>query len=458
MLDQFTNKVKQNARKAVIISVGAVIALSSYGYNPGGVSLRLKTPSFSSTPQENGLPAGVSWIKQEGYYLKVPFLSRTNMFNKNGTLAATSSQDLIETSSAVVPPMRQTFADSYEMEFEWSMRYEIPTDDLGLENMYQKLKSQEALLGNTMMPFATTMFSDSVNQMLGEHFAQGGKNLLRSNVTNQAKYGMFVTRVEKGVEKRGTEGVGSNKMIGGVSTDLEVTKVVYIKDENTGKRLRSPLSIAQYGLKIVPDSFQLTRAVPIGELAVLIQNKQESISRQIKEDERQKALSKEARSEQLQGEKDLVTRTNVLNIKKAEAIIAAQQKVEQARLQAQKETVEREKNAALAVIDKRREQQIATANQNIQKANAEAAKYEAKAIIEVGLAKARVKKADYDAIDKDILYSNNNRDVAIALYESKMVVEMPEYLNVGGEAANQTSVENMSTIKFMEQLRVNTAK
>ena len=135
-----------------------------------------------------------------------------------------------------------------------------------------------------------------------------------------------------------------------------------------------------------------------------------------------------------------------------------QQKVEQAKLQAEKETVEREKVAALAIIDKERELQIAKSNEGIQKANAQAAKYEAQAIVEVGLANAKVKKADYAAIDKEILISNNNRDVALAMYESNMTINMPNYLNVGGEAAKQTSVENMSTIKFMEQMQINTAK
>ena len=306
------------------------------------------------------------------------------------------------------------------------------------------------------MPFGQTMFTDSVNQMLGGDFAQGGKNALRTLVDNQTQYGMYQTKVERKKVSRGA-GEGSNSVLGGATTDLEITKVVYLEDES-GKKLRTPLSISQYGIKIVPNSFQIVENNPVGRLVQYIETKQNNQRLQIEQDEKQKILAKQAQTSQLEGEKRLVERTNELNIKKQEAIIEMQQKVEQAKLQAEKETVEREKVASLAIIDKDRELQIAKANEGIQKANSQAAKYEAQAIVEVGLANAKVKKADYAAIDKEILISNNNRDVALAMYESNMTINMPNYLNVGGEAANQTSVENMSTIKFMEQMQINTAK
>ena len=439
------NKIASYGWKSAAVAGVAIVVLNSYGYNNGGVATRVQQPIM-----------GHKWIKEEGYYGKIPFFSKTREFNKNGTIAATDNKPLIEASGIHVTPTVAQFADSYEMRFEWSMRYELPTSDEALEFMYQKLKSQENMLANTLMPFGQTMFTDSVNQMLGGDFAQGGKNALRTLVDNQTQYGMYQTKVERKKVSRGT-GEGSNSVLGGATTDLEITKVVYLEDKS-GKKLRTPLSISQYGIKIVPNSFQIVENNPVGRLVQYIETKQNNQRLQIEQDEKQKILAKQAQTSQLEGEKRLVERTNELNIKKQEAIIEMQQKVEQAKLQAEKETVERQKIAALAVIDKKREQQIATANQNIQKANAEAAKYEAKAIIEVGLANAKVKKADYDAIDKEILISNNNRDVALAMYESNMTINMPNYLNVGGEAAKQTSVENMSTIKFMEQMQINTAK
>lgn len=236
-----------------------------------------------------------------------------------------------------------------------------------------------------------------------------------------------------------------------------ITEVKYLEN-SAGKKLRTPLSIASYKLKIVANSFQIVENKAVGRLTSFMETKQKNQQLQLDQDEKQKILAKKAQTAQLQGEMDLITRTNELNIKKEEAIIAMQQQVAQAGLQAEKEVVEREKVASLAIIDKNTLLQQAKAEEGIQKANATASKYKALAIKQVGFAEAAVKKADYAAIDKAILISNNNRDVALAMYQSNMTVNMPKYVNIGGEAANKTSVEQMSTLKMMEQLQANTGK
>ena len=212
------NKIASYGWKSAAVAGVAIVVLNSYGYNNGGVATRVQQPIL-----------GYKWVKEEGYYGKIPFFSKTRKFNKNGTIAATDNQPLIEASGIHVAPTVAQFADSYEMRFEWSMRYELPTSDEALEFMYQKLKSQENMLANTLMPFGQTMFTDSVNQMLGGDFAQGGKNALRTLVDNQTQYGMYQTKVERKKVSRGT-GEGSNSVLGGATTDLEVTKVVYLED------------------------------------------------------------------------------------------------------------------------------------------------------------------------------------------------------------------------------------
>ncbi len=340
-----------------------VLIFNSYGYNDSGVSLRLQQPLI-----------GHKWIKEEGYYFKLPFISRTRSYNQKGTVASSDDDNIIETSSLTTAPRNMQFADSYEMKIEWSMRYEIPLDDEGLEKMHISLKSEDNLLGNTVMPFAQTLVNDSVNQLLGGNFSQGGRNSLRTLIDNQSQFGMYQTRVEKVKTKR-VDGKGSNSVTGGTSSDdLEITKVVYLKDE-TGKNLRTPLALNQYGIKIVPNSITVIETQPLGRLVQYIETKQKNITLQIEQDEQQKLLSKQAKTSKLQGEKDLIDRTNGLNIAKQEAIIAAERKVEEAKLQAEKETVERQKVADLAIIDKKRELQVAKANEGIQSANATAAKF-----------------------------------------------------------------------------------
>jgi hypothetical protein len=292
------------------------------------------------------------------------------------------------------------------------------------------------------------LVNDSVNQMLGGNFAQGGRNALRTLIDNQSQFGMYQTKVEK-VSTSRTNGVGSNDTLGGTNADLMITKVVYLTD-NTNKRLRTPLSISQYGVKIVPNSINIIEAVPQGRLIGYIDTKQRNIALQIEQDENQKLLVKQAKTEQLTGEKELITKTNSLNIAKESAVIAAEQRVLEAKLAAEKEVVERQKVADLAIIDKTRQLQESKANEGIQKANAVAAKYEADAIKEVGFAEAAVTSAKYKAIDPTILAMEVDKAKALALYESNMVVNMPTV--VSGSSGSSNSLETMTTLKVMEQL------
>lgn len=446
-----TTKVVGTLKKYGKIAAGCLVALvigvNSYGYNDSGVSTRLQQPVI-----------GHKWIKEEGYYFKLPFVSRTRSYNQKGTIAASDVQSVVETASLTAPPQALQFADSYEMNVEWSMRYEIPVDDEGLEEMHKSLKSERNLLGNTLMPFAQTIVNDSVNQMLGGDFSQGGRNSLRTLIDNQSQNGMYQTKVEK-VKINRTDGKGSNLTTGGTAADdLAVTKVVYLKDEN-GKFLRTPLAISQYGLKIVPNSIAIIKAEPLGRLVEYIKNKQENIALQIKQDEKQKLLAKEAQTAKLQGEKDLIDRTNRLNIEKQETIIAMEKQVEQAKLQAKKETVERNKVAQLAIIDKERELQIAKANEGIQSANAKAAKYEAQAIKEKGFAEAEVDRAKLKAKqdNKDIYLAELDRDIQVKMAEVLPQVKITSPQIVMGGNTGGSQVSDLLSTKLVQDV-INNSK
>lgn len=432
-------KISKYSKIIVGSALAVIVLFNSYGYNDSGVSLRLQQPMIGHT-----------WIKEEGFYFKLPFVSRTRSYNQKGTIASSDNESIMETASLTSPPRALQFADSYEMDVEWSMRYEIPMDDDGLEKMHVSLKSEDNLLGNTLMPFAQTLVNDSVNQMLGGDFAQGGRNSLRTLIDNQSQNGMYQTKVKK-VKTNRVDGTGSNKVTGGTSSDdLEITTVVYLTDTN-GKKLRTPLAIEQYGIKIVPNSIAIIETKPLGRLVKYIDTKQANIALQIEQDEQQKLLAKQAKTSKLKGEKELIDRTNQLNIKKQEAIIAMERQVEEAKLQAEKEIVEKQKVADLAIIDKQRELQIAQSNEGIQKANSVAAKHEAVAIKEVGFAKAEVKKADYAAIDKAVLALEVDKAKALALYSSNIQVTMPTYVG-GSNGEGSSSLEAMSSLKVMEML------
>lgn len=445
---------KINPIKAGALALGLIVAgagiFSSFGYNDSGVSTRVQQPLV-----------GHKWVKEEGYYGKIPFLSRTKSYNQVGTVAGSDNQSIIESASLTVPPRALQFADSYQMKVEWAMRYQIPTDDEGLEKMHKALKSENNLLGNTVMPFAQTLVNDSVNQMLGGDFAQGGRNSLRTLIDDQSQNGMYQTKVER-VKTGRSNGKGSNTTTGGTNNEgLEVTKVIYLKDKD-GKPERTPLAISQYGIKIVPNSISIIEAEAQGRLIDYIDTKQANIKKQIAQDEAQKLLTKEAQTAKLKGERDLVTRTNALNIAKEEAIIKKEQEVAEARLQAEKETVEREKVAQLAIIDKKRELQIAKDNEGIQQANAAAAKYEAQAIKEKGFAEVAVEEARLKAKNEnqEIYLAEIQRDISKIMYPALRGVEitMPQMYQVSGEGADakpMNSLDVFTTLSSLEKLKDN---
>lgn len=448
MKDLSLGKVLRNT----FLGLGAIgLLATSINYNPGGVSTRVQQPGFGS-----------HWEKTEGWYLTVPFLSKTRSFNQRGTIASSDNESIVETASLVADPQNRQFADSYEMKVEWSLRYAIPSDDESLEKMYVALKSEDNMLGNTLMPFAQTLVADSMNQMLGGQFAQGGRNSLRTLIDDQSQNGMYQTKVQR-VPAGSKDGKGSNETTGGTAADdIEVTKVVYLKDEETGKKLRTPLGIAQYGLKIVPNSISIIETVPQGRLVDYIKKKQDNLAKQIEQDEAQKLLAKEAQTAKLQGERDLVTRTNVLNIQKQEAIITKEREVEEAKLQAEKETVDRQKVADLAIIDKKRELQIAKDNEGIQQANAAAAKFEALAMLETGLAQVQIDEAQLAAKTKNqtVFLAEVDLRKTETIYNNLkgVTIDMPDYYQGGGNGvAPVNSLEIFSTLAANAELKKQTS-
>lgn len=433
------SKTKGYLKYGVTALAVCMLLFNSYGYNDSGVSLRLQQPIIGHT-----------WIKEEGYYFKLPFVSRIRPYNQTGTVASSDDASVVETASLSTPPRDLQFADSYEMHIEWSLRYSIPTTDEDLEVMHKYLKSEANMLGNTMMPFAQTLASDTAGQMLAGNFAQGGRNQYRSLMDNQSQFGMYETIVEKVKVKAENANVNVDRGNTTKATDQYIRKVVYLLDKQ-GKKMRRPLSISQYGLKIIPNSVNLLQVSPKGRLVEFIDNKQQNISLQIGQEENQKLLREKTKTAQLQGQRDMVDQTNTLNIKKATAIINMEREVAEARLQAEKEGVQQQKIADLAIIDKTRELQVAKANEGIQRANAVSAKHQAGAIKLVGFAEAAVQKAKYQAIDPLIMQLEVDKATALAMYKSNMTVNMPTVVS-GGSQGSSNSLEMMTTLSVMEKL------
>jgi uncharacterized membrane protein YqiK len=130
-----------------------------------------------------------------------------------------------------------------------------------------------------------------------------------------------------------------------------------------------------------------------------------------------------------------------------------------AQKQADKEIIEYEKAKRLAEIEKTKELAIAQAELEIQKANFEAAQFEAKAIREKGIAEAEVLKAKYEARIPEIYMAEIQKEIAMVIYPNLKNVRltMPHnVVNLGGNSNKlQTNLDVLSsfaTIGVMEGL------
>lgn len=387
----------------------AIVVFTGMGYNDSGVSTRVQQPMF-----------GYNWITEEGYYFKLPLVSRDRSYDQIITVAVTTNEDICNTASVCISPDRAgiPFADTYRMQLEYQMRFRIPVIEsgldeqgilkaIGLEEMHGDVKSLENLRGNTLLPFAQTLVSDTANQMLATKVAQGGQNAFRTRLADQASNGMLVTTVQKVPVTAEIADTSSDRDASTTKMGQQFITQVVVHEDDKGLALRNPTSISAYGVTLVPNSIQIIKATPVGRLVTYIDNKQKNIALQIEQEETQKLQRQKAKTAQLKGATDLVTRTNQLNIEKAEAVIAAEKRNEEAALQAEKELIEANKVKDLAVVDKARELEISTANLGIQEANYKSTKFEAQAIKEKGLAEAQVAKAKLGA-------KNANKEIYLA--------------------------------------------
>lgn len=435
---------KKTILYTAIAAVLGVTALNSYTTVDSGETVRI----------QNNITGGYQWHQTEGVKMKVPFMSRVDVYNSVSTIAVTDDDRLLDTASATRPPLHISFADNYAGTVEASWRVKLSTSPEKLEAMHQDVKGQRNLEGNTFLPFAKDMLNLTSDQFLAQDFMQGGKGAFKQRLQDQADNGMLVTKREK---VRVTAQVADQTLGTDRSQAATAQQFIYkvvVQTDSKGVPLRRPHSLSKYGINI--QQVDLGEFTPLPDLVDYVNTIKTSERERADMIAQQRKEREAAVTAQLQGETARISAKNKALMEKDKEVIQGEKLVELATIQAKRETVERQKVADLAVIDKNRELQIAEANEGIQKANAAAAKYEAQAIKQVGFAQAAVKKADYEAIDKDILISNNNRAVAEAMYSSQMNVTMPQYLSIGGESSASGSIADMSNLYVMKALQQNT--
>ena len=435
------NRIKKSAVGIGLGLAAFVTVMSSFVTVGSGDLVRI----------QNNITGSQTWVMVEGIALKLPFLSTVITYPQEITIAITDNPELCDTASLCASPRLVGFADTYAAVIEGSFRFSMPRSPELLEAMHDKVKNAQNLIGTTLVPFAQDLVNYTASQFRAEDFMQGGQNQFKSRMIDQATNGMLVTRREKIIIETEQASRDSDREGGSANVGEQFRyEVVVLEDEN-GKPRRTPTAIAAYGVTIVPAGINLVDYDPEKRLKDFMQDKQDRVRARAKivedqENERQMAITA-----QLTGDRERIQKQNILLQEKDAAKIAGERQVVTAKLSAEKEIVDREKIANLAIIDKKRELQIAKDNEGIQRANAAAAKYEAQAIREKGFAQADIKKADYAAIDKQILALEVDRAKALAMYSSNMTVNMPTVVQ-GSNSGESDSLGLMTTLKVMESL------
>ena len=217
--------------------------------------------------------------------------------------------------------------------------------------------------------------------------------------------------------------------------------------------LRMDNPFAQYGITASQLTLELPH--PEGKLTELLGAKKESVAKKILSMQKQDNAREDIKTAKLEGQAKRETAEQERMIVADGEIIERQKEVKLARLQAEKEEVERNKVAALAIIDKTKDLQMAKADEGIQLANSKAAIYQAKAIQAKGLAEAAVKKADYQAIDRVIFAEEVRRDIELAKYQAlpNLKIQMPNNVMItGGSEKGSTTIEDLANMSIVDKM------
>lgn len=422
-----------NPSKKLIGVVGAAVGVAILGMASlenvaSGEYVRYQKPSGE-----------YEWFTTPGIKFVIPFVSTLTTYQETTTVAFSASEDTRDAASLGEMPATIKFADGYTGKGEFTFRFRISADPDQLEKMHIAVKNQRNLIGNTMLPAATALLNQTSNQFTGSDYAQGGKGQYEARLIDQARNGLLsVKRVRKEVDAVVADQTGADNRAS--NNTAKVYEYVFeIQEDANGIPLRRQLDIKDYGIQFAQ--------VTMGNFGESAELEQFLSDRRLKERERVNRINEQnverenATTAMLKGETKRIQAKNEALMKKDAAVIAEQQKV----------AVEREK-ANLSIVQKEKELKIAEANEGIQKANAAAAKYEAQAVLEMGLAEAKVKKAHYAAIDKEVLRLEVQRETmkANARAYEKQGITMP--LIVGGAGEGGSPIEQMSSLKLLEQL------
>lgn len=412
-----------------IVAIVGLLGFNSFYITSGTEYAVMKSPNGTLTPITSG-----------GVHFKVPFLSEVERYD---IVLKTKYEDDDDSNPETHGTMKRiTFTDTYGGMVGGTLLYRLsPTK---LVSMHMTYHTQENLIATGLKPTSKQLLAYTANQFSGESFMQGGQNEYMQRVEDQANNGLMVTKRVKDTVSKSISTVGINNQNPTKREEREENMfITQVQVDADGKPLRIPLAINDFGItlaQVTIDDFK-----PDVKLRDFIDRKQTQIgNRQTIIEQQENARQGSILAEAI-GEKDRIEAKQTQLKDKDVAVILADKKVELEKKEAEKQVVLKQKDLDIALMEKK-----------IQKAKSESAIFQAKAIEATGLAKAKVRKAMYLAVDQEIRVIEMEEKITIAKYEAlktgKVNVAMPKVIMNSGGTGGNGSVQELTNLHILDKL------
>ncbi len=417
-----------------------------------------QTDAGFSYVYQNNMTGSLSVYTEPGIHFRLPGFSRVSEYKQVTTITFGNESDSYSTRNQ--PSVGVRFADTYTGMIPASFRFKLSTDAEHLIQMHREFRSFDNLIDSLLVKNARNVTVMTATQYTGEEFFQGGLNQFKSKLEDQLRGGVYVTeRKQVEIEQTDLAPVGLDQDESGKlrRTVQLVWKTVPVNDAN-GNPARQENPLEQYGIEVT--QVAVGDPVPEAQLDTLLSDKKRLVAERIKTIQEQETAKAQAKTEQLKKEIERTRAVQDAQRTKELAVITQQKEVEVAKQIAERERVEEQKRKDLAVIQKQKELEIAEANLGIQKANAEAAHFEGRAILAKGEAEASVLKLRYTALgaNREIYLAEIQRDIARELYQNlkDFQIQMPQNVvsnNGGGLSSNLDILTAFGALGVMDQMR-----
>lgn len=394
----------KNKNLFIKLGIGLAILLLSLWLNP--FSNNLATERTVVT-QSNGH----QFVQlQPGIFYAGLFASKYEWPNQIGVQYEGDAPDLTLRDNTIdIGATRVSFLGGPTATVQGIAQFNLPNDEKSMLEIHNQHRTIEGLVKLRLAPYTKECLSASAQLMTPETHYNGGKSQMGNEYLDQLQNGIFLLESKKITSYDSTEK--------GYRDDFVVVKQLSAK----GTPLRKRSSVAKYGITI--GDGQITSTEYEERIKTMLGKQIDANSATQLAKQQKITAEQQTQTAKAQGEKKLVETEYAKKVEQTNILVAAQTKVEQAKIYRQEQ--EEASKAAIFAAQKVRTDADAEAYKNRQLVSAGLTPWD-KADFDL-----QAKKAYYDAIGKITLPTNyfagssgsTQNDILNALLTSKLSID-----------------------------------